>query len=145
MPAPVRYRSTAVVYVAGGADMVPTRARGNRSATTAPSSVTGSIGAPAYPSGTAAVNAYTSPRRPESPAAVNPVFTAAVANASPRSSIHPNAVLLCGLEGRGLSVPDADQARRQHCLHGSCPQILRHGQALGEQVDDVAPGSLCVP
>ncbi|MER7582065.1 hypothetical protein [Kitasatospora sp. NPDC097691] len=43
MPAPVRYRSTAAVYDAGGADSGTTRARGNRSTPPAPSSVTGSI------------------------------------------------------------------------------------------------------
>ncbi len=49
MPAPVRYRSTAVVYDAGGADRDTTRARGRRSAPPLPSSVTGSIVAPAPP------------------------------------------------------------------------------------------------
>ncbi|MFE5029012.1 hypothetical protein ACFRAO_38425 [Streptomyces sp. NPDC056656] len=47
MPAPVRYRSTAAVYDAGGADMGTTRARGNRNAPPLPSSVTGSIVMPA--------------------------------------------------------------------------------------------------
>ncbi|GAA3127087.1 hypothetical protein GCM10020254_88130 [Streptomyces goshikiensis] len=36
IPAPVRYRSTAAVYDAGGVDMGTTRARGNRSAPPAP-------------------------------------------------------------------------------------------------------------
>ncbi|ACZ85686.1 hypothetical protein Aros01_06917 [Streptosporangium roseum] len=47
MPAPVRYRSTAEVYAAGGADRGTTRARGSRSAPPLPSSVAGSIGTPA--------------------------------------------------------------------------------------------------
>lgn len=38
-----------------------------------------------------------------------------------------------------MSVPGASM------LTWVMPQILRHGQALGEQVDDVAPGSLRVP
>lgn len=50
MPAPVRYRSTAAVYDAGGADRGTTRARGNRNAPPLPSSVTGSIVMPAPPS-----------------------------------------------------------------------------------------------
>lgn len=49
MPAPVRYRSTAAVYDAGGADSGTTRARGNLSAPPAPSSVTGSIATSAPP------------------------------------------------------------------------------------------------
>lgn len=77
------------VYDEGGADRGTTRARGSRSAPPLPSSVTGSIATLAPPSGTAAVNAYTSPAAAGEPAAdrddhgrgsaaVNPVFTAAV-------------------------------------------------------------------
>ncbi|MFE6042621.1 hypothetical protein [Streptomyces sp. NPDC056452] len=40
MPAPVRYRSTAAVYDAGGAATGTTRARGTRNAPPLPSSVT---------------------------------------------------------------------------------------------------------
>ena len=43
MPAPVRYRSTAAVYDAGGADRGTTRARGSRRAPPLTDSVTGSI------------------------------------------------------------------------------------------------------
>lgn len=49
MPAPVRYRSTAAVYDAGGADRGAARARGTRSAPPLPSSVTGSIVIPVPP------------------------------------------------------------------------------------------------
>ncbi|MGX1025336.1 hypothetical protein RKD37_000232 [Streptomyces ambofaciens] len=49
MPAPVRYRSTAAVYDAGGADRGTTRARGTRNAPPLPSSVTGSIVTPTPP------------------------------------------------------------------------------------------------
>ena len=56
MPAPVRYGSTAAVYDAGGVDRGTTRARGNRSASPLPRSVTGSIVTLPHPSTTAAVN-----------------------------------------------------------------------------------------
>lgn len=49
MPAPVRYRSTAAVYDAGGVDRGTTRARGKRVAPPVPSSVTGSIVTPVPP------------------------------------------------------------------------------------------------
>ncbi len=49
MTAPVKYRSTAVVYVAGGADSGTTQARGSRSAPPLPSPVTGSVVTPAPP------------------------------------------------------------------------------------------------
>ncbi|WP_324605387.1 YbhB/YbcL family Raf kinase inhibitor-like protein [Streptomyces sp. NRRL F-2664] len=87
MPAPVRYRSTAAVYVEGGVERGTTRARGSRGAPPSPSSVTGSIASPVPPSGTAAVNAYTSSvtdgesaagsdDHAKGSVAVNPVFTA---------------------------------------------------------------------
>ncbi|CAM5668185.1 hypothetical protein SATRM34S_07072 [Streptomyces atroolivaceus] len=50
MPAPVRSRSTAAVYVAGGADGSTTRAHGNRNAPPPSSSVTGPIVTPVPPS-----------------------------------------------------------------------------------------------
>ncbi len=49
MPAPVRYRSTAAVYDAGGADSGTTRARGNRSSPRPRVRSLGSIVTPAPP------------------------------------------------------------------------------------------------
>ncbi|MBB5110034.1 hypothetical protein FHS40_009164 [Streptomyces spectabilis] len=49
MPAPVRYRSTALVYAAGEADRGTTWARGARNAPPPPISITRSIAMPAPP------------------------------------------------------------------------------------------------
>jgi len=49
MPVPVKSRSTAAVYDAGGADGGTTRARGNRSVPPLPRPATGSIVTPPRP------------------------------------------------------------------------------------------------
>lgn len=102
-----------------------TRAHGSRSTPPLPSSVTGLIVAPPTPD-TAAVDAYTSPRGPEWPAAgrgdhgrssvaVNPAFTAAVANVLPRSSIRRMRFSCADLRGGDCQCP------APACLPGTCP------------------------